>query len=102
MNKPGEAHFTERRMVDRSTDTVSRVKVLGGKESKICPIVNVSVGGLCLKHVDLGLMRGMRVELRFIVPRKDGTIKIGLRHATIVWMKDGFTGFAIDTIPHHR
>lgn len=101
MNLPGEAYFVERRLVDRVIDLVSKVKVIGGKESRVCEIYNVSMGGLCLRHVDMGLTRGMRVELRFMIPHLNGTTKIHLRHATIVYMKDGLTGFAIDTVPYH-
>jgi hypothetical protein len=102
----GTPQNPERRLVARHTDALSTVKVIApGRAPAIYAIHNISQGGVCLrsagnKNTSGGsLWRGMRVQLRFIIPLSNGTTKIHLRHATVVWVKAGMTGFAIDTIP---
>ena len=90
----------ERRIVPRMVDSFTRVKVAAGPKTSICKIHNISMGGVCLDEVGLGLWRGMRVELRFMIPFENGITKIHLRHGTVVWVKNGLTGVTIDTIPH--
>lgn len=75
----------------------TRVRVsIPGRKSVICKAVNLSAAGCAIATGGLGLKKGQRATLTFLV--KLGTItKMHIRTATVTHVTAGRTGFAMDT-----
>lgn len=85
----------ERRLHTRHNATTRvRVSVKGG-QTKVCKAVNLSADGCLIATGDMGLRKGIRATLTFLVNL--GTVtKLHVRIATVAHVTRGCTGFHME------
>lgn len=72
----------------------TEVKVVAGKNKKICRCENISATGCAIHTEDMGLKKNQRVELMFMV-KSNGITKLHKRMAIVIYIKNGITGFVM-------